>query len=90
MLFIFGHSALLILEIINPIIGIFHGSMLMIGVATGYLGLFLIGKVSSRVAWKIYKINNSDKILIEFIPYSFVNIFLNIFYINIKSKFILF
>ncbi len=73
MLFIFGHSVLLILEIINPIIGVFHGSMLMVGVAAGYLGLFLIGRVSSRVAWKIYKINNSDKIVIEFLPYSFVS-----------------
>ena len=72
MLFIFGHSALLILEVINPLIGVFHGSMLMIGVLAGYLGLFLIGKISSKVAWRIYKINNSDKIVIEFLPYSFV------------------
>lgn len=73
MLFIAGHSALLILEIINPIIGLFHGSMLTVGVLAGYLGLFLIGKVSSRVAWKIYKINNSEKIVVEFLPYSFVS-----------------
>jgi len=73
MLFIFGHSALLILEIINPIIGIFHGSMLLIGIIAGYIGLFIIGKISSRVAWRIYKINNNDKIVVEYLPYSFVN-----------------
>lgn len=72
-LFIFGHSALLILEIINPIIGVFHGSMLLVGVLAGYIGLFIIGKISSRVAWRVYQIKNSDKIVIEFLPYSFVS-----------------
>ena len=49
--------------------------MLTIGVMAGYIGLFIVGKVSSRVAWKIYKINNSEKIVVEFLSYSYVKIY---------------
>jgi hypothetical protein len=63
----------LILEITNPLIGIFHGTMLSIGIFLGYLGLFAIGKVSGKVIWKIYSIKNNDKIVVEFLSYSYVN-----------------
>jgi len=62
----------LILEIINPIIGVFHGSMLTIGILAGYVALYIIGKISARVVWRVYQIKNSDKIVIEYLPYSFV------------------
>jgi hypothetical protein len=46
--------------------------MLTIGILAGYVALYIIGKISARVVWRVYQIKNSDKIVIEYLPYSFV------------------
>jgi hypothetical protein len=71
-IYIYGNSILLHLDIFDPAMGYFHGMMLTLSVTLGWTFLFVIGNVIQKTIYKIYRVEESNSktfYKIEFIPY---------------------
>lgn len=68
MAFIYGNSALLFLEIFDPVYGYFHGIMLALSLSFGYGFLFVIGYVAQKTIHIIEEVDN-EKSKVTFLSY---------------------
>jgi hypothetical protein len=72
MLYIYGNSFLLHLDIFDPAMGYFHGVMLTLSVTMGWAVLLLMGNVIQKTVYKIHRIEEYNKkpvYKIEYISY---------------------
>jgi hypothetical protein len=66
MTFLYGNSALLFFELLDPVYGHFHGLMLTLAFSLGFSLFGIIGSIVERTIHRIYKINGDDhRIFVE-------------------------